>query len=55
MGRDVSTISREKKRCTVQQLDTLRKPFTTYFPNAGARVYKEKLGNCGAHSTVMPA
>lgn len=55
MGRDVSTISREKKRGAVQQLDTLRKPYTTYFPDAGARVYKENRGHCGAHSTVIPA
>ncbi|KGX84587.1 helix-turn-helix domain-containing protein [Pontibacillus litoralis] len=32
MGRDVSTISREKKRGSVQQIDTFRKPYTEYFP-----------------------
>lgn len=55
MGRCASTISRELKRGSVQQIDTLRKPFTKYFPDAGARVYKENRKNCGAHSTVMKA
>lgn len=55
MGRNVSTISRERKRGTAQQIDTFRKPYTKYFPDAGARVYKENRENCGAHSTVMTA
>lgn len=55
MGRDPSTISREKERGTVQQIDTFRKPYTKYFPDVGARVYKENRMNCGAHSKVMDA
>src|SRR5699024_2246584 len=55
MGRNVSTISREKKRGTVQQINTYRKSYTKYFPDAGARVYEENRENCGAHSTAMKA
>lgn len=55
IGRDVGTISREKKRGTVQQIDTLRKPYTKYYPDVGARVYEENRKNCGGHSTVMAA
>ena len=55
MGRNPSTISRERKRGTVQQIDTYREPYTKYFPDAGARVYEENRKNCGAHSTVMMA
>lgn len=54
-GRNVSTISREKKRGTVQQIDTFRKPYTKYFPDVGARIYEENRRNCGGHSTVMAA
>ena len=46
-GRNVSTISREKKRGTVQQIDTFRKPYTKYFPDVGARIYEENRRNCG--------
>lgn len=53
MDRNVSTISRERKRGTVQQIDTHRKPYTKYFPDVGVRVYKENRENCGAHSKVM--
>lgn len=55
IGRDVGTISREKNRGTVQQIDTFRKPYTKYFPDVGARVYEENRKNCGGHSTVMAA
>lgn len=55
MGRNVSTISREKKRGRVQQIDTFRKPYTKYFPDVGVRVYEENRENCGAHSTVITA
>lgn len=55
MGRDKSTISREIKRGTVQQLDTFRKPYEKYFPDVGARVYEENRKNCGNHSKVMEA
>lgn len=55
MGRHVSTISREIKRGTVQQIDTNRKVYVKYFPDAGARVYEENRENCGAHSTTMKA
>jgi|SRR5699024_4996077 len=55
MGRNVSTISRERRRGTVQQIDTFRKPYTKYFPDVGARVYEENRKNCGAHSIVMKA
>lgn len=55
MNRHVSTISREKKRGSVKQIDTNRKSFITYFPDTGARVYKENRQHCGAHSTVMKA
>lgn len=55
IGRDPSTISRELKRGAVQQIDTNRKIFIAYYPDAGARVYQENRENCGAHSTVMKA
>src|SRR5690625_1420943 len=55
MERNVSTISRELERGKVQQIDTFRKPYTKYFPDAGARVYEDNRKNCGAHSTVMEA
>lgn len=55
MGRDVGTISRERKRGIVQQIDTFREPYTKYFRGRGARVYEENRENCGAHSTVMTA
>lgn len=54
-GRDVGTISREKKRGTVQQIDTFRKSYTKYYPDVGARVYEENRENCGGYSTVMTA
>ena len=53
IGRDHSTISRELKRGTVEQIDTNRKPYKKYFPDAGARVYEENRGNCGAHTVLM--
>ncbi|MGD6969457.1 IS30 family transposase, partial [Rossellomorea vietnamensis] len=52
-GRNVSTISREKRRGTVTQLDTHRKPFKKYFPDVGARVYKENRQNCGTPTVFM--
>src|SRR5699024_9236524 len=55
IGRNSSTISREIKRGTVEQIDTFRKPYTKYFPDAGARVYRENRLNCGAHSSLMEA
>lgn len=54
-GRNVSTISREKKRGTVEQIDTFRKPYFKYYPDVGARVYEENRENCGSHSTAMAA
>lgn len=53
MGRNVSTISREIKRGSVQQIDTHRNSFTKYFPDVGSRVYEENRRNCGSHSTIM--
>lgn len=55
IGRNASTISRELKRGSVQQIDTYRKPFIKYFPETGARIYKENREHCGAHSTIMKA
>lgn len=55
IGRNPSTFSRELKRGAVQQIDTNRKTFISYYPDAGARVYQENRENCGAHSTVMAA
>lgn len=55
MNRHKSTISREYKRGSVQQINTNRKAFTAYFPDAGARVYRENRTNCGAPSVVMKA
>ena len=55
MGRNPSTISREMNRGTVQQIDTNRKTYTTYFPDAGARVYRENRDNCGGRSTMVNA
>lgn len=55
MGRNVSTISREKERGTVQQIDTFRKPYAKYYPDVGARVYEENRENSGAHSTLITA
>lgn len=52
-GRDVSTISREKTRGSVTQLDTNRNTVRKYFPDAGARVYKENRKHCGAPSVFM--
>ncbi|WP_257347665.1 IS30 family transposase, partial [Pseudalkalibacillus decolorationis] len=54
-NRDVSTISRERKRGSVTQLDTNRKPSINYFSDTGARVYKENRQHCGAQSIVMKA
>ncbi|MCJ7843630.1 hypothetical protein MUB24_22725 [Lederbergia sp. NSJ-179] len=46
MGRDEhSTISRERKPGTVEQLDTNRQPYKIYFPDVGARVYEENRKN----------
>jgi IS30 family transposase len=55
MNRDKSTLSRERKRGSIQQLDTNRKPYTAYFPDVGARVYREHRQNCGAPSVIMKA
>lgn len=55
MGRDVSTISREVKRGSVQQMDTSHQSYTKYFPDVGARVYEKNRRNCGSHSTIMEA
>jgi len=55
IGRNPSTISREIRRGTFQQIDTFRKPYTKYFLEVGARIYKENRLNCGAHSIVMEA
>lgn len=55
IGRNTSSISREVKRGTVQQIDTFRKPYSKYFPDVGARVYKDNCFNCGAHSMVIEA
>ena len=44
-----------KKRGTVHQIDTFRKPYTEYFPDVGARVYRESRKNCGAYSRVKDA
>lgn len=53
IGCDRSTISRELKRGTVEQIDTNRKPYKKYFPDAGARVYEENRRNCGAPTILM--
>ncbi|MEK4303325.1 IS30 family transposase [Oceanobacillus sp. FSL K6-0251] len=53
IGCDHSTISRELKRGTVEQIDTNRKPYKKYFPDAGARVYEENRRNCGAPTILM--
>ncbi|QKY68713.1 helix-turn-helix domain-containing protein [Lentibacillus sp. CBA3610] len=55
MGRDASTISREKNRGSVQQIDTNCKTYTTYYPDAGVRVYEENRENCCGHSTMAAA
>src|SRR5690625_5035277 len=55
IGRDVSTISRERDRGTVQQIDTHRETYKKYFPDVGSRVYEENRKNCGNHSKVMEA
>ena len=54
-GRNVSTISREIKRGSVPQLNSNYETSIKYFPDTGARVYKENRGNCGAHSTAIKA
>ncbi|KIL53441.1 hypothetical protein KP77_04170 [Jeotgalibacillus alimentarius] len=54
-GRHPSTISRERKRGTVVQLDTNRKPFAKYFPDTAARVYRENRRHCGAQSVTLKA
>ncbi|MFA1821692.1 helix-turn-helix domain-containing protein [Virgibacillus oceani] len=53
MGHNPSTISREMNGGTVQQIDTNRKTYTTYFPDAGARVYRGNRDNCRGRSTMM--
>jgi IS30 family transposase len=55
MKRHKSIISREHKRGSVQQINTNRKAFSAYFPDSGARVYRENRSNCGAPSVVMKA
>ena len=55
LGRDVSTISREIKRGSVPQLNSNYETSIKYFPDTGARVYKENRENCGAHSTAIRA
>ncbi len=55
MNRNVSTISREIKRGSVQQLNTKHESIIKYFPDTGARVYSENRTFCGAHSTTMKA
>lgn len=46
MGRNASTISREKQRGTVQQMDTNRKTYTKYFPDTGLHVYVTNRKKC---------
>ncbi|MHA6252756.1 helix-turn-helix domain-containing protein [Oceanobacillus sp. CAU 1775] len=53
MERNPSTISRERKSGTVQQMDIFRKFYTKYFPDTCACVYGENRKNCRSHSTVM--
>lgn len=53
MERHVSTLSREKQRGTVDQIDTNRKPYQAYYPDAGTRVYEEHRESSGCPS-VMP-
>lgn len=55
MGRNKSTISREIKRGTVEQLDTFRRTYMKYFPDVAARKYEENRLNCGARFTLMKA
>lgn len=55
MNRNVSSITRETKCGTVKQIDTFREPYTTYYPDVGARIYDENHSNCGSHSTLMDA
>lgn len=55
MDRDVSTISRELKRGSVQQRNNQMKYYTKYFPDTGSRVYKENRENCGAPSSDIKA
>ncbi|QQK74526.1 IS30 family transposase [Salicibibacter cibarius] len=50
MDRHVSTLSREKKRGTVQQMDTNRISYKKYYPDAGARVYEAHRQNSGCPS-----
>ncbi|QDI90673.1 hypothetical protein EPH95_05340 [Salicibibacter halophilus] len=50
MDRHVSTLSREKNRGTVQQMDTNRKWYEKYYPDAGVRVYEEHRQNSGCPS-----
>ncbi|HLR69643.1 MULTISPECIES: hypothetical protein [Bacillaceae] len=46
-------FNRELKRGTVEQIDTNRKLYKKYFPDAGARVYEENRRNCGAPTILM--
>lgn len=55
LGRNVSTIFGERKRGSVQQIDTNYKPYTKYFPDVGAQIYEENRKNREARSTVMKA
>ena len=45
MNRNVGTISREKKRGSVQQIDTNRESFVKYFPDTDSRVWGSYASN----------
>lgn len=52
LGRSASTISRELRRGTVDQMDTLLKPFRAYFAETGQAIYGKNRRNCGAKSKL---
>lgn len=48
IGRSASTVSREIKRGTVEQLSSNLVKYEIYYPDVGQRVYKERRSTCGA-------
>ncbi len=55
LKRDLSTISREKKRGTTTQLKSNLEIYEAYFPETGQVVYEKNRLNCGHKSILLEA
>lgn len=55
MGRNASTISREKQRGSVKQMDTQCKTHIKYFPEAGLRIYTGNRKKCVFEPKIVKA